>query len=293
MDLTMRSTFLVALLNLMVIEALSFSLVVLPLTTTNRRSSLRAATVSVSVPNRLSREEGLSVVNTCLLSLDEYWARVTTAKDAQGFAASTLILGDDPRLCFSYGEFPTHSTDALIDLALTHIPPIEGTIEMLDLGSGCGRLVCYFALTRGTLEQPWSVQGLEICSALMEVASRAVIVGVKKQLFVENDGMGMGGQNTIALHLGAAENLTNVIAQADLIFAYCTTFKTDGFSEELGAMILDQQWSELLANLCRKGCVVITTDRVLDPRDGWQLLDRLDVDNREVMGSTGYIQVLR
>jgi hypothetical protein len=38
---------------------------------------------------------------------------------------------------------------------------------------------------------------------------------------------------------------------------------------------------------------MITTDRVLDPRHGWLFLDRLDVDNREVMGSTGYIQVLR
>ena len=58
-------------------------------------------------------------------------------------------------------------------------------------------------------------------------------------------------------------------------------------------MNLDRQWSELLANSCRKGCVVITTDRALDPQHGWELLDRLDVDNREVMGSTGYIQVLR
>lgn len=277
----MRSTFLVALLNL-TIEVLS-----LPI-------ALRAAKISASVPNRLSREEGLAVVNNCLLSLDEYWARVTAAKDAQGFALSTVILGDDPRLCFSYGEFPTHSTDALIDLALTHVPPNEGTVEMLDLGSGCGRLVCYFALTRGTLEQPWSVQGVEISSTLTDIASHAVMTGMSQNLFIKNDdGTDMRGHNTLALHLGAAEDLTDVISHADLIFAYCTTFKTDGFSEELGAMILDQQWSQLLANSCRKGCVVITTDRVLDPRHGWQLLDRLDVDNREVMGSTGYIQVLR
>jgi hypothetical protein len=58
-------------------------------------------------------------------------------------------------------------------------------------------------------------------------------------------------------------------------------------------MNLDRQWSELLANSCRKGCVVIAiTDRALYPRLGWELLGRLDVDNREVMGSKGYIQVL-
>ena len=290
----MRSTFRVALLNL-TIAALSFNprVIALPTTKPKGGSALQAATISAYVPNRLTREEGLSVVNTCLLSLDEYWARVTAAKDAQGFALSTLILGDDPRLCFSYGEFPTHSTDALIDLALSHVPSIEGTVEMLDLGSGCGRLVCYLALTRGTLEQPWSVQGVEISSTLTDIASRAVTAGMHKNLFIQNDGTDMRGHNTLALHLGAAEDLTDVLARADLIFAYCTTFKTDGFSQELGAMILDQQWSQLLANSCRKGCVVITTDRVLDPRHGWLFLDRLDVDNREVMGSTGYIQVLR
>eukprot|EP00549_Striatella_unipunctata_P017543 CAMPEP_0118708104 /NCGR_PEP_ID=MMETSP0800-20121206/21662_1 /TAXON_ID=210618 ORGANISM="Striatella unipunctata, Strain CCMP2910" /NCGR_SAMPLE_ID=MMETSP0800 /ASSEMBLY_ACC=CAM_ASM_000638 /LENGTH=53 /DNA_ID=CAMNT_0006611181 /DNA_START=14 /DNA_END=175 /DNA_ORIENTATION=+ len=34
------------------------------------------------------------------------------------------------------------------------------------------------------------------------------------------------------------------------------------------------------------------TDRILDPSYGWELKDRLDVPNPEVMGSTGYIQVL-
>jgi len=263
----------------------------LALPTSHRYSTLQA-TITASVPNRFSREDGLSIVDTSLLPSEDYGERIKRGKDAQGLDSSTAVSANDPRLMLTYGEFPTHSTDALIDLALLHVPPIDGTLEMLDLGSGCGRLVCYFALTRGTREQPWSVHGLEISDMLTNVALQAVAAGANEKLFNENVATD-SGQNSLALHLGAAEDLTEVLGRAHLIFAYCTVFKTNGFSEELGAMILDRQWSELLANSCRKGCVVITTDRALDPQHGWELLDRLDVDNREVMGSTGYIQVLR
>lgn len=77
------------------------------------------------------------------------------------------------------------------------------------------------------------------------------------------------------------------------VFAYSTAWETNGFSEQLGAMIIGQEWSGLLALSCPNGCVVVTTDRALDPHYGWHLVERLDVDNREVMGSTGYVQVLK
>ena len=67
----------------------------------------------------------------------------------------------------------------------------------------------------------------------------------------------------------------------------------DGFSVDLGAMILGREWSETLADLCRDGTVAITTDRALDPEYGWVLLSRTEVTNPEVFGSTGYVQVLR
>jgi SAM-dependent methyltransferase len=270
-------------------EALAFNLA----TPTSRcDSALQAMVISASVPTRFSREDGLSFVDTFLLPSEEYGGRISAAKDAHGFDTTKLIVADDPRLCFSYGEFPTHSTDELVDLALTYMPELKGQINMLDLGSGSGRLAFYFALTRGTQNHPWSVHGLEICHVLTDIASRAVSIGFNKNSFAEHDESN-SGQNTLALHLGPAEQLTDVIGRAHLIFSYCSTFKTDGFSQEVGAMILDQQWSKFLASSCRKGCVIVTTDRALDPRHGWKMLDRRDVDNREVMGSTGYIQVLQ
>jgi hypothetical protein len=247
---------------------------------------------SARVLNRLPREDALHLLDHTLLPIDQYGYRVKASKDAQGFDPLELIVGSDPRLSFSYGEFPIHSTDALIDLALNYIPTFKSRVEMLDLGSGCGRLVCYFALTRGSISQPWSVCGLEISEILSLEAVRAATTGVKTNIFDLNSHK-IEGYNNLSLYLGAAEDLKSIISRANIIFSYCSTFQTDRFSLELGAMILDRQWSEMLSKVCRNGCIVITTDRALDPTYGWELVDRLEVDNREVMGSTGYIQILR
>ena len=37
---------------------------------------------------------------------------------------------------------------------------------------------------------------------------------------------------------------------------------------------------------------MVTTDRALDPRHGWKLLDRHDVPSPVVFESTGYIQTM-
>ena len=67
----------------------------------------------------------------------------------------------------------------------------------------------------------------------------------------------------------------------------------DKFNVEVGALILQPEWSQMLAAECRRGCIAITTDRALDPKFGWELIKRLDVENPEVLGSTGYIHILR
>ena len=81
--------------------------------------------------------------------------------------------------------------------------------------------------------------------------------------------------------------------QADVIFAYSTVWDNIGFVPEIGAMVLSHEWNQLLSSSCSPGTVAITTDRALDPNFGWKLVDRLDVDNREVFGSTAYIHVLQ
>ena len=57
-------------------------------------------------------------------------------------------------------------------------------------------------------------------------------------------------------------------------------------------MILSPKWSKTLASTCHNRCVGVTTDRALNPDDGWILVDRMDVENPSVWGSTGYISVL-
>jgi hypothetical protein len=255
-------------------------------------SSLSGPTVSV--PTRYSREQGLEIVNRFILPSAQYGDRIELGRQAQGLDASDLVTAQDPILSFSYGEFPTHSTDQLLDLALQYAKhQHDRPMELLDLGSGCGRLVSYWGLTRGTDDLPWHVHGVEISELLHHAAVRALQRGLADQHFVEKPSTQTVGQNnTITLHLGAAENVKPIIHQAQLIFAYSTTWDTVGFSQDEQAMILDRHWSELLATTCRKGCIVITTDRILDPLCGWRVVEKLDVDNAEVFGSTGYIQVL-
>ena len=57
-------------------------------------------------------------------------------------------------------------------------------------------------------------------------------------------------------------------------------------------MILHEKWSQSLANACSNGCVAVTTDQSLNPIHGWKLIDRLEVENPSVWGSTGYISIL-
>lgn len=246
--------------------------------------------IAASVPRRYSRADGLSVLDTTLFPPELYGERMAYGRDAQGLEPSKPVTPDDPRMSLAYGEFPLESADALIDLALSYITANdrERPFQVLDLGSGCGRLAAYLALTRGTAELPWIVHGIEISAVLHDVASRMTAKGEHFVNFNESNDL-----NHLALHHGPAEENESVLAGVHLIFAYSTAWESDGFSEELGAMIMSREWSELLANECQKGCCVITTERVLNPSHGWELVDRLDVQNREVLGSTGYIHVLR
>ena len=288
--------------------------------------SSTAATIATTT-NTYSREDALHWLDTVLLPQKDYGERIGSGRDAQG-VSNQAVNADDPRLTLTYGEFPTHSMDALLDCALERYSrnqnnndnPNQKPFHMIDLGSGCGRLVLYAALSRPS----WTVSGIEISDILHRQAQDAVNRGIQHGLFqtstvpAETDstrsstsGVASGLETQqqqqqqqhaspssdsssapLRLLLGPADAFPHVLSDADIIFAYSTVWATSGFSPELGAMVMDRYWSELLAQSCRKGCIVVTTDRALDPRDGWILLDRMDVDNREVFGSTGFIQVL-
>ena len=250
------------------------------------------SSVTIHVPNRISTNKSGAILDNLLLPLNEYGMRIGYGGNAHDLDLSNVVLGDDPRLAFTYGEFPMHSFDALIDMSLPFLQQQTnpGPLKFIDIGSGCGRLVYHTGLTRGTEEMPWTVHGIEISEILHREALRGMNKGVDEALFTSESSP---TTNSIMLHLGNAEDMKHIFADCKVAFAYCTVWPCSGFSVELGAMVLHSDWSDLLSQACPKGCVVVTTDRVLDPQYGWTIVDRLDVDNREVAGSTGYIHILR
>ena len=185
----------------------------------------------------------------------------------------------------TYGEFPLESLDMLLDLAQQESgAPFK---NVLDLGSGCGRLAIYMALTR----EQWHVQGVEISEVFHNQALKALDHATEYGCFQNVPGSAAAAASSISLHLGPANNFPALLQHADVIFCYSTAFESSHFSEESSALVLAASWSELLSAHCRPGCVCITTDKVLDPARGWRLLSRLDVPNPEVVGSTGFVQV--
>ena len=87
--------------------------------------------------------------------------------------------------------------------------------------------------------------------------------------------------------------MKHILSQADIIFTYSTALTAKGFDENIGAMVLSDEWSKLLAENCNDGCVVITTDRILDAGYGWDMRRSLSVDNPKLFGSIGYVSILR
>lgn len=248
-----------------------------------------------------SREQAACYLDQELMPIQDYGRRQTLGRDAQNLP--DLVVGSDPALSFTYGEFPLESLDLLLDTAFSSMHPVPAhdknlNVRVVDLGSGCGRLCFYMALTR----QNWDITGIEISKILHKEAKATMHVAQDKGWFVpiryDDDEPVQSKQYqhnaaTTASHLsflqGAADEYQDAIRQADIIFCYSTAWESTGFSAETGAMILSEEWNELLSSACRDHCIVITTDRALDP-NRWQLLEKVDVTNSEVGGSTGYIQ---
>ena len=266
------------------------------------------------------RKEAQTLLDTQLLPKSEYDKRSGLGHDAQGLDDSSpltdgVIRADDPRLQFTYGEFPLASLDVLLDRAMkirnnevasvvrSSSNPTE-RITVVDVGSGCGRLCLYMALTRLT----WAVHGIEISDLLHEEATQAakraeqygflrqrtdddLLSSLAAAAAVDDDDPQPRFGGHLSLHLGPAEKFGRLLSQADILFCYSTAWEASGFSEQAGTLILSPQWNQVLtANTIQRSPLVITTDRALDPAYGWKILEEIDVANPEVFGSRCYIQ---
>jgi hypothetical protein len=256
------------------------------------------------------------LTNTLLYPPSERQTRYSAGAKGQNLQRGEILSPSDPRLSLAYEEFPLHSFETLIQRAnelreehSSQIAADEGPVtreatrrgKLVDLGSGAGRLVVYGALVNGGLSG-WDVHGIEILAELHNVAQEILKRAVSQQIFSssasgrddgncseENNAVG-----SIQLHLGSAKTCASkgILKDADIIFCYSTVLPAPDFNVEWGAPMLSLEWSELLSTSCPKGCLVITTDRVLNPIHGWILLDKMEVDNPALFGSTGYIHLL-
>ena len=247
---------------------------------------------SASIISKLMpRDEAQNAIHSKLFPAQQFDDRMNAGRDAQGLTGGGVVQADDPRLAFTYAEFPLESFDALIDAALEVMGGREPPkmIRLVDLGSGCARLVLYAALSRG-----WDVRGIEIGPELHEKAMSVLERGIDCGYFQAEGGQSDHMTAGATLLLGDAKMYPHVLGSADIVFAYSTVFPAvEKFNVELGALVLQPEWSQMLAAECRGGCIAITTDRALDPKFGWELIKRLDVENPELLGSTGYIHILR
>ena len=239
------------------------------------------APTHVTVKRHLSSvEETTQVLDSLLLPLEEKTQRLIVAGEIQG---SLLVASQQTDSNLTYGEFPVASFYSLVQRALQYIRPKkkDDSLTLVDLGSGCGRLV----LAAGLLSNDFDcIHGIEISEPLHQQALQAVQRGVQHGYLSSTED---STASSIALHSASAFDCASILQQADVVFSYSTAMDTSRFDPMVGAMIIKgDDWNEMPC----KG-VVITTDRALDPDYGWTLLDRVEVDNPEVMGSTAYIQV--
>lgn len=273
-----------------------------------------------------TQNEAISIIDNILFPTNQYKQRLKIARDAQfkelsgseGGGPNQVLSASDPILSFTYDEFPPLSMDQLLDIAIDEYKHLHDGLQpnvLVDLGSGCGRLVLHAALCeeRGTNNNNKDCQdkdavghdfafqhvhGIEISEELYDIGIDSLEIGTKEGYFVQNDDNDVNNYNdnknpSVQLHLGAADEMANILNQADIIFSYSTVFPTKGFDEELGAMILADEWSKMLADKCKKGCVVVTTDRALNPSCGWQLKQSLSVENPKLFGTIGYVSILQ
>lgn len=249
-------------------------------------------------PSKLSKSEAKKLVTTQLIKDADYGSRISLGGQIQQqqrtnsdpTTSSAAFNANDPQLSETYGEFPLDSLDILLDRALEVLEKKKTShLKVVDLGSGCGRPALYMALSRPN----WDVHGIEISEPFHTIACNAMQTAWNDSSTVADISRSTAeteASSRLTFHNGpAVQYQTNVLADADIVFCYSTAFTGTHFNEQVGAMILEQSWSDVLSS-SKDDVVVITTDKALDPTHGWSIQSRIDVPNREVFESTGYIQ---
>jgi hypothetical protein len=255
----------------------------------------------------MPKYDAIQLINERLYPQNEYRNREKISSTI--YNRNSVLSASDPQLSFTYAEFELQSMDELLDLATKEYQRYHNERHpkiLIDLGSGCGRLLLYSSLCFQEQQEgngDWSaasspawkeVHGIEIIREL-HLHTISVLEQAIQDGYIDSENNHKSSTETetlIHLHNGPASDFKHVLSKADIIFCYSTAFDSDGFDTEIGAMVLADEWSKLLADACKPGCVVVTTDRALKPSHGWELKHFLDVYNKIFLDSRGYISVL-
>ena len=261
-----------------------------------------------------------NIVDTILYPDSTYSDRMEIGRDAQFGAINSessnvheissesnngALDANDPRLSLTYHEFPLNSVEILLNRACEEYENDDRNIGkpsvFIDLGSGCGKVVLHEAMSKFNdlsyePSNSWQqVHGIEISSLMHDYALGIIDIAIHEGFLNKhtkaNHDKTANRRTDIYFHEGAAEDHKHILSQADVIFCYSTVFDSDGFNVDIGAMVLSDGWSMLLADSCKPGTVVVTTDRALNPNLGWKLMQCIEVDNASLFGSTGFISI--
>ena len=247
--------------------------------------------LAVLLPKTLS--EAAHTVESLFPREDGYNHRLQVGRKAQlgdKLVYTSSILGRaavDTSL--TYGEFDLEFFAALAQVALSFGGRNSEGAVLVDVGSGCGRLVIASAVLFPQLS---SVVGIETVESLHDMAIESL---TKMQTI---DGQVSGKGPRIEFHLGNALGfLSEVVSHSNtIVFAYSSTWPSDGiiltdFSRECGKLPV--------------GTRIITTDKRLGPiesvRDvrgedagtiapwAFEKITAYEGPNKETGGSIGYV----
>ena len=261
-------------------------------------SSSCSVTAEISQFGTTNRDEVRQFLETVVYPTSDYGRRSQLNQQdvlqpkSMSQSSSLSWSANDPQLSYTYGEFPWSSLDAILDALEEQEPiiqqPQQRRLHFCDVGSGCGRLCLYLAMTR----PHWHVWGMEASQALHDEAVRAIDramaalqqedspsirilpkqqqeqdtgtepINKQQQQQEDNDKESCA---RLTLQCGTLQQMAaEWLPQCDFVFCYATALSSPGFCPSVGGMALPTDWTDLYTRFITKpGALVLTVDRVL------------------------------
>ena len=250
-------------------------------------------TAEISQFGTTNRDEVRQFLDTVVYPTSDYGRRSQLNQQdvlqpkSMSQSSSLSWSANDPQLSYTYGEFPWSSLDAILDALEEQEPIIQQPqqrrrLHFCDVGSGCGRLCLYLAMTR----PHWHVWGMEASQALHDEAIQAIYRAQRAAPWIrilpnqdqdtdetkqinkqqqQHDDQQSSPCSRLTLQCGTLQQVAaEWLPQCDFVFCYATALASPGFCPSVAGMALPTDWTELYTRFITKpGALVLTIDRVL------------------------------